>query len=53
VVLEVLEAMSRVLLCTLEAVERQLCLLDALEVLELLEAMHCMLLCRFAGDWGG
>ena len=48
--LDVPEVIRLVLLCMLEAVESQLCLL---EVLEVLETMRCMLLCRFAGGWGG
>ncbi len=48
--LEVPEVIRLVLLCMPEAVESQLCLSEMLEVLE---TMRCMLLCRFAGGWGG
>ena len=48
--LEVLEAMRRVLLCMLDAVEGELCLLD---VLEAKEAKRCMLLCMQEPVEGG
>ena len=58
--LELLKGMRRVLLCMLEAVEGELCLLSVpaamhcmllclLEVLEVSEMMRCVLLC-FAGS---
>ncbi len=46
-VLDVLTVMRRVLLCMLEAVESELCLL------EVLEEMRCMLLCTVEAVEGG
>ncbi len=42
-VLDVPEVIRCVLLCMLEAVEGELCLLEVLEVLEMTEVMRCVL----------
>ena len=54
--LEMLEGMRGVLLCMMEAVEGELCLLEVLEVLqvlEVLEVMRCVLLCILEAVEGG
>ena len=48
--LEMLEGTRHALLCMLEVVERELCLL---EVLEVLNVMRCMLLCMLEAVEGG
>src|SRR6266480_2450927 len=44
-VLELLEVRRRLLLCMLEAVRDELCLLEVLEVSEVTELIRCVLLC--------